>query len=79
MAWHEGGTPGKDWSEMTARERFRELTKRPTIMDAALAPIQKKIFQVVDEKIKPVLEVKEETSGRRMLYKDPRIDKPPGK
>lgn len=79
MAWPEGGTPGKAWSEMTAMERFREMTKRPTVMDAALEPIKKKIFQIVDEKIKPVLEVKEENNGRRMLYKDPRIDKPTGK
>lgn len=60
--------------KLSAAERFRLLTQRPSIADAALKPVQDKIFEVVDEKIKPALTHPGDISGKRYLYVDPRID-----
>ena len=56
------------------KQGIQFATQRPTAADAVLDPLQAKIFEVVDTKIKPALTRPGDVSGRRFLYVDPRID-----
>ena len=56
------------------KEGIRFATQKPSVADSVLDPIQDKIFEVVDTKVKPMLTRPGDKSGRRFLYVDPRID-----
>ncbi len=56
------------------KQGIAEATKRPTVADAILDPIQAEIFKAIDTKVKPALTRPGDVSGRRFLYVDPRID-----
>lgn len=54
--------------------KIKAATARPTIADAALEPLKEKIYEVVDEKVKPKLLHPGDISGKKYLFVDPRLN-----
>lgn len=46
----------------------------PSIMDSVLKPVKEGIKKIV-KKCRPMMITPEEDQGRKMIYRDPRIDK----